>query len=75
MADLGLSLTLSCIVKADVDRLAKEQKLPICLMGMTNAGSSGAVDSHTKSASFPTSGCVKAAVMSQIHSAANASLW
>lgn len=68
-------LTLCDTVKADVNRMAKEQKLPVYLMGMTSTGSSGAIDSQAKLGIHPTMDCVQTAVMSQILSSANASLW
>ena len=69
------ALTLCCIVKADVDRVAKEQNLPLYLMGVTSAGSYGATNTQATSAIHPNSRFVEAAVMSQILSSANTSLW
>ena len=68
-------LTLCDTVKADVNSMAKEHKLPVYLMGVTGNGSSGAIDSQTKLNTHPTMDCVQTAVMSQILSSANASLW
>lgn len=57
-------LTLCDTVKADVNRMAKEQKLPVYLMGVTSTPT------------YPTMDYMQTdAVMSQILSAANARLW
>lgn len=68
-------LTLCDTVKADVNRMAKEQNLPVYLMGVTSAGSSGTIDCQAKLGIHPTMDCVQTAVMSQILSSANAGLW
>ena len=67
-------LTLCGIVKADVDRMAKEQNLPVFLMGLTCTGSCGATDRRAQLATQSKSGCVGATVMSQILFLANNSL-
>ena len=69
------TLNLCCVVKADMDRVAKEQNLPIYLMGLTCTGSSEATDTQATSTIHPISRCVEDAVMSQILSSANTSLW
>ena len=65
-------LTLAHAFKADVDQMAKVQKLPVCLVGL---GSMFEVtDGKAKVTSCPTR-CMKDIVMSQILTATNASLW